>query len=239
MPTSGTGPVNFTPSHYGSVMVPTGSFTPSHRAGGRALLWPFVRLPFAGTWYNVYGSPGPGQPIAYDAQPLATTQALTWTSGPLAVPGAWSFGVRAANASGEEQNLDCAATIVFDSAGRDITNIPGPPIGLRAFATAGAGIRVEWAYPPIGGAKAPTGFHVYIGAGSPNYSSPAATVAADAATLSGFQVNLSSLIDGTTYSVGVRAYNASGAEQNQVTVGVTTDGTGPLPVASLTATAIP
>jgi hypothetical protein len=192
----------------------------------------------SGIYYNIYISDGPGQPIDYNT-PVATTMLLTWTSSGLIVPGVWGFGVRAENEYGEEQNLDCALTVIFDASGHDITNIPAPPIALRAFATAGAGIRVEWAYPPARGAKAPTGFHAYLGSPSPDYTTPAATVAANGAIMGGFQINIPGLVDGTTYRVGVRAYNASGEEANATTVSVTADGTGPAPVSGLTLTPVP
>jgi hypothetical protein len=199
-----------------------------------------VRLPFdSGNWYGVYGSPAADQPIPYGGSPLIQTQATSWTTALLSAPGAWSFGARAANNFGEEQNLDCAVTIVLDSLGNDVTNRPSPPVGLRAFATAAGGIRVEWYYPPTRGAKAPTGFRVYIGAGgTPNYSTAVATVPFDAAILNSFVANLSGLTDGTTYAIGVRAYNASGEEANTNTVSATADAAGPSAVTELTAIAV-
>jgi hypothetical protein len=199
-----------------------------------------IRLPFdSGDWYDVYGSPAADQPIAYGGSTLIQTQATSWTTAFLSAPGAWSFGVRAANSYGEEQNLDCAVTIVLDSFGNDITNRPAPPAGLRAFATAAGGIRVEWSYPPTRGAGAPTGFYVYLGTGgAPNYATPVATVAFSAAILNTLVANLSGLADGTTYTIGVRAYNASGEEANKSTVSVTADATGPSAVSALSAVAI-
>jgi len=154
-------------------------------------------------------------------------------------PGAWSFGVRAENANGEEKNLDCAVSIVLDAFGNDITNRPDPPMGLRAFPLAGASIRVEWSYPTTRGAKAPVGFNVYIGAGvSPNYSAPAAAVAYNAGILNTYIANLSGLVDGVTYSIGVRSFNASGEEANTRSLQVTADATGPGPVDGLSAAPI-
>ena len=157
---------------------------------------------------------------------------------------------------------------MLDATGNDITNIPLPPTGLRTFATSGGGIRVEWWYPATPGPRAPTGFHVYAsghasygavpnivvpgnsaavndgsvtatGKGAtPNYSTPAATVLYSAGIFNTFQSNLDSLSDGIQYTVGVRAFNASGEEQNTTVVTVTADATGPAAVDSLTATAI-
>ncbi len=199
-----------------------------------------IRLPFdSGNWYDVYGSPAVDRPIAYGGSPLIQIQATNWTTPLLAAPGAYRFGTRAANSYGEEQNLDCAISIVLDALGNDATNRPTPPIGLRAFATAAGGIRVEWHYPPTRGAGAPTGFHVYIGTGgTPNYSNSVAAVPFGAAILNSFVADLSGLTDGTTYAIGVRACNASGEEANTSMVSVTADASGPGPVASLNATTI-
>ena len=218
--------------------------------------------------YHVYANIESSDPIDYES-PVATVSATTWMSGTLTAPGTWRFGVRAFNRSGEEQNLDCSATIILDAYGNDITNRPAPPTGLRAFATAGGGIRVEWWYPSVNGTKAPTGFHVYTGhvsvpeavssyssvavpnqsipnAGNsttvpvvtPDYAYPAATMLYSAAFFNTFQANLSGLTDRTKYTIGVRAYNAFGEEQNTTVVTVTADATGPAAVDSLVAIAI-
>jgi hypothetical protein len=193
------------------------------------------------TGYNIYSNTGAGDPINYGS-PVATVSPLsttTWTSSSLASPGDWKFGVRAFNTSGEEQNLDCAVEIILDASGNDITNQPAPPLGLRAFALAAAAIRVEWFYPRTVGAKAPAGFHVYIGTGgAPSYASPVATVSATSVIAGAFVANLTGLSDGTAYSVGVRAFNATAEETNTTAVTVTADATGPNPVQSLTATAM-
>jgi hypothetical protein len=157
----------------------------------------------------------------------------------LTVPGTWSFGVRAADVNGEEQNLDCAVTIVLDASGNDITCRPAPPVGLRAFPLAGGTVRVEWHSPPARGARAPAGFNVYLGSGaSPDYAAPASVVAYGSGLFNTFVADLSGLTDGTAYGIGVRAFNASGEEANTASVRVTADATGPRPVDLLVATAI-
>jgi len=105
--------------------------------------------------------------------------------------------------------------------------VPGP-----------ATVRVEWAYPPTTGPKAPTGFHVYLGTGSVNYTSPAATVLFTTGIANTFGVNVTGLPDATTYLIGVRAYNSTAEEPNTYTVSVLTDATGPGPVDSLTGIAV-
>ena len=194
----------------------------------------------SGIEYQIFANTGIGDPINYNLA-IATTGLLTWTSSPLAYPGTWKFGVRAFDpVTGlEEENLDAAVTIILDGSGIDITNRPKAPLALRAFPTAGGGIRVEWAYNTINPSPVPTGFHVYIGTGGmPSYGSPAATVSFQAAIAGTFVANLSGLTGGTAYTIGVRAYNATAEEPNTNTVTVTAITTGPSAVISLTATAI-
>lgn len=187
--------------------------------------------------YHVYANTGAGDPINYDS-PIDTTTTTTFTTNPLSYPGTWWFGVRAFNAYGEEQNLDCAIEIILDAAGIDVTNQPLPPSGLRALAMAGGAIRVEWFYPPTSGPKTPIGFDVYIGAGAvPDYSMPAATVAYTPGFGSAFVANLSGYVGGDTYTIGVRAYNAVAIEHNTNTVAVVPITVGPSAVVYLTGVA--
>jgi hypothetical protein len=186
--------------------------------------------------YHIYANSGAGDPINYSSA-IATTSSLRWTSGSLTFPGTWSFNVRAYDTvSGlEEQNLDCALSIALDSNGNDITACPLPPLALRAFAQSAGAIRVEWYYPPSAGPTAPTGFNVYTGTGgNPNYGSPAATVAFSAGIANTFVSNLAGFTDGTAYTIGVRAFNATAEELNVYTVSVTADSSGPAAVGSLT-----
>lgn len=179
-------------------------------------------------------------PIDYSL-PIATTGLLTWTSSPLGFPGTWRFAVRAFDpvTSLEEENLDAAVTIILDASGVDITNRPKAPTALRAFPRAGGTIRVEWAYNTINPAPVPTGFHVYKGTGGVvSYGSPAATVSFQAAIAGSFVTDLTGLVNGTVYTIGVRAYNSTAEEPNTVTVNCAADATGPAAVVSLSATAI-
>jgi hypothetical protein len=184
--------------------------------------------------YAIFSNSGSG-PISYVA-PIATTAALTWTSGPLTFPDTWAFGVRAFFTLGglEETNLDCAVQITLSATGTDVTNVPPAPLAIRAFATAGGGIRVEWFAPPVYGANAPTGYHIYLGSGSsPNYGVVAAVVLYSTAIGSNLVANIAGLTGGVLYQVGVRAYNATGEEQNTNTVSVMPISVGPLPVQNL------
>src|SRR5262249_29984152 len=149
------------------------------------------------------------------------------------------FGVRAFHGCGEEKNLDVAVEIILDATGADVTNRPAAPTGLRASATAGGSIRVEWHYPRTRAPRAPTGFHVYTGTGgAPSYTTPVATVPYTTGIFNAFATTLSGLSDGTTYSISVRAYNGYGEEPNTVSVDVAADATGPGPVVGLEAVAI-
>jgi hypothetical protein len=187
------------------------------------------------TEYHVYANTGAGDAINY-ASPVATVSALTWTSSTLSHPATWSFCVRAFDTVSrlEDQSVDCSVTLTLNTSGQDITNQPLPVLGQRAFPQPGGSVRVEWPYPVVNPARAPTGFNVYIGSGgSPNYSSPAATVLFEAGIANTFFVNITGLTNGVTYCVGIRSYNANGEEQNTNTVSVTADAIGPLSIDGL------
>jgi hypothetical protein len=184
------------------------------------------------TIYHVYANSGIGDPINYRS-PIASLTTPGFQTSALSHPGTWSFGVRAFDqGSGlEEQNLDCGVTLILDSSGNDITNQPPPPLAIRAYAKAGGAIQVEWTYPLSTPLSTPTGFHVYIGAGTtPNYTTPAATVPYNRMAANTFVQVISGLGDGVSYSVGVRAYNAVSEESNTNVVSVTAVATGPAAV---------
>jgi hypothetical protein len=132
----------------------------SRRRRRAGWLFHCVPAPCLAAGYHVYGNGGAG-PIDYTT-PIAIVAGLTWTSAALAYPDDWWFAVRAFNVSGEEKNLEAAIELRLDATGRDITNLPLAPTGLRAFPTAGGGIRVEWTQPAASRARQATGFHIYI-----------------------------------------------------------------------------
>jgi hypothetical protein len=176
-------------------------------------------------------------PINYTT-PVAVIPSLsttTWTSAALTLPGDYWFAIRAFNTVGEEQNIDAAVEVLLSGGGTDISGQPVAPMGLRALATAGGGIRVEWAY-HFAPSKLPAGFHVYVGTGAPGYATPAATVNWGTQVANMFVANLSGYTGGATYAVGVRAFNASGEEQNTNSVSVTASGAGPSAVLGLSGT---
>jgi hypothetical protein len=188
----------------------------------------------------VYANTGANDPINY-MTPVATVNGISWTSSPLSYAGDWKFGVRAFYyPSGlEEQNLDCEVEVILDASGDDITNRPAPPTGLRALAQKGGNIKAEWGYPnPASKAKTPAGFHVYLGIGSVSYATPAATVSYGSSIVNTFTATLTGLTNGTTYTIGVRAYNATAEEPNTATVTCTSDASGPTAVQALSAMAV-
>jgi hypothetical protein len=193
-----------------------------------------------GIKYRVYANQGLGDAINY-AVPVGIATSLSWTSGSLKVPGQYKLGVRAFDSSTnlEEQNVDAAVFLSLDAAGNDVTKVPFPPVGLRAFPKAGGGIRVEWICPIGNPSRQPIGFHVYISLGSTiDYSKPAVTVPWPSGRFNVFTADQAGLRDGAVYSISVRAYSAIGEESNTVAVTVKADGTPPSLVDSLEAFAI-
>lgn len=191
------------------------------------------------TRYRVYKNDGAGGPVDYGTVVATVTSGTSCVASALATPSDTTFAVRAYDSvSGlEEDNVDCRVRIVIDAAGVDVTNRPNAPVGLTARATAGGGAVVEWGYATAGQRGAPTGFKVWATAGaSVNYAvSPAATVSYAAGRPS-HTATLTGLVDGTSYSIGVRATNAKGDETNTNKTTVVGDSTGPDAVEGLTAT---
>jgi hypothetical protein len=187
------------------------------------------------TGYNIYSNAGSNGPINYTV-PVATVYALQYTTAPMNYPAVWKWGVRAFNAYGEEQNLDCAVTIILDANGNDITNRPLPPTGLRAVPQLGGFIRVEWYYPQTNGPKTPTGFHVYSGTGLPlSYTGPT-TVLYSSGIANTFGIKMGPYANGTVEFFGVRAYNAVAEEPNVITTSAIAVTVGPTAVDGLIGT---
>ena len=189
--------------------------------------------------YDVFKNDGAGGPVDYTTV-IATTSGLTYTPSALALSSDNTFAVRARDTANSvaELNVDAVVRIVIDGSGNDITARPNSPTGLSADPTAGGGLTVRWAYLSEGQPAAPTAFRVYltpVSAGSPGWSSPAATITAVrgkryyAATLTG-------LSDGVDYWVGVRAVNGTISDVNTSIITVTGSATAPGDVDGLTAT---
>lgn len=193
-----------------------------------------------GISYHVYANDGAGGPIDYTT-PIGTATGLSFSPPALEPSGDYRFGVRAFDdvTGYEEMNVDAAVEIILDAANHDITARPAAPTHLTATPQKGAAIRLDWSYPYVPGTVAqPTGFHVYRGTGGVvNYGAVAATVSYTRGVLH-YTATLTGLVDGTVYTIGVRAYNAVSEEPNTATVTATADGTGPASVSGLAGFAV-
>lgn len=190
--------------------------------------------------YRIYQNDGLGGPVDYSTV-IATVAVLTWNTPPLPLSSDTTFAVRAVDTiSGlEEQNVDARVRIRLDASGVDISALPNPPIHLGARATASGGAVISWQYNAGGQGGKPIGFRVYLNDGAGGavaYGTVIATVPYSTGRPT-FFATLSGLAPGD-YVVGVRAYNATGAESNTVVATFTASGAGPDPVEDLTATAI-
>lgn len=189
--------------------------------------------------YRVYMNSGKGDPIDYTT-PVAEVTGMGWTSNVLTLPGDYKLGVRAYDPTSglEEQNVDAVVEVVLDPGGNDVTKVPLPPLGPRALALAGGTVRVEWTCSVTDPSRQPLGFHVYVGINSaPDYSSPASTVAWSDQREGCFSSELSGLKGGPLYSIGVRAFNAVGEEENTVVLAVSADSVAPAGIDSFEAIA--
>lgn len=188
--------------------------------------------------YNVYANDGLGGPVNY-ASPIATTSALSWTSGPLAPSSDNTFVVRAFDSTTglEEANTEALARIILDPTGNDASSRPNAPSALVARAIAGGSCLASWAYTPTGQGGWPTAFSVFLAAGSSaGYAAPAATVPFVPGRLA-YSCQLAGLADGATYTVAVRASNGAIGERNTSAVAIVIgDSTPPANVDALTAT---
>jgi hypothetical protein len=137
-----------------------------------------------------------------------------------------------------EHNTDARVTVTVGPDGSDASDRPYAPEHARAFPGPGGTAVVEWADPHLDPARLPAGFHVYLGRGSVAWYAPAARVPFQGGPrLAFFRCVLVGLLDGVTYKVGVRAFNASGEECNARSVSVVGRATGPAAVASLSGSA--
>ena len=179
--------------------------------------------------YNVYVNDGRGGAVNYGS-PIATTAALTYTTGPLPPSSDSTFAVRAFDTTTglEESNTEARVRVILDPNGKDITARPNAPTALAVRAAAGGGCLATWGYNPVGQGGAPTAFLVYLTPGPvPDYTTPAATVPFVVGT-AGFSCTLAGLADGTSYAVAVRASNAAATEGNTSAIAlVTGDSTPP------------
>jgi hypothetical protein len=189
--------------------------------------------------YHIYSNDGAGGVVDYTSI-ITTTSATSWMSGALSGPLDRTWAVRAYDtATGvEETNVDATVRLVLNPSAQDVTNRPAAPIGLVATIGRNSSVSLSWQYARGSSLAPPTGFHVYLGTPTPNYAMPIATVPYLSASIS-FRATVSGLTSGAPYQAVVRAYNGVEEEGNTDAVSFTPSSTGPLPVDSLTGSAVP
>lgn len=198
-------------------------------------MWAIVKM----MKYNIYISRESGDVIDYGG-PVATVADERWTSGPLTAPGRYRLAVRAMDdlTGLEERNIDAVVELRLDAAGNDVTAVPRPPVGLRAFPRAGGVIRVEWTSPCPDPRTRPLGFNVYAqptgGTGGPTL---AMSVPWEQGRLGWFSADLAGLDLSLSHAISVKASNAVGEEANDRTVIVPAAGVPPGLVDALAAVA--
>jgi hypothetical protein len=187
--------------------------------------------------YDIFGGDDSGGPVDYTTV-LATTSGLSASLPALAAGTRTRLAVRARDTvTGlSDRNTDAAVLVAVGADGSDQTGAPVPPIGLRAFAGPGGAYTVEWSWPYIA-AQPPAGFRIYLGTPTPSYAGPAADVsyASSRTGRASHGVTLGGLSDGVAYRVAVRAYNATGEEQNTAAAAVTGRTAAPPNLTALTA----
>jgi hypothetical protein len=171
------------------------------------------------TRYRVYGGDSSGGPVDESTWLVTGLTSLSWSPPALAAPSHTKYILRAYDTvSGlAEKTVDSLLEIVIDATGADVTGRPAPPDGLLVTPIANGGLRVEWTHPQIHLDALPIGFRVYKGTGGVvNYGSVVATVVYLGPFAHRVDVT-SGLTSGTAYTVGVRAYNLAGEEENTAT----------------------
>lgn len=192
------------------------------------------------TQYRIYDNDGAGGPIDYSS-PAATVSGTTWLSPTLSAGGHYRFAVRTYDTvSGlEDDNGDAVVEIRLNASGDDVTAVPTAPVTLDARAKAGGTAEVGWTWLPRPGESAPTGYKVWVTSGtSVNYAAAASATVAHVGVGSRHSASVSGLTDGTTYAIGVRAYNAVGDELNTNKVTIVGRSTGAGAVGGLSGSGI-
>ncbi len=160
--------------------------------------------------YNIYANDGQGGVVTYDT-PIATTDQLTWTVGPLEFPSDNTFGVRAFDSvTGiEEANTDARVRMVLDASGNNVTSQPNAVLGLSATATAGGTCWVTWGYDATAQGTAPAQFALTLTTGAtPSLGTPLVIVDY-LPGVSGYGCTLSGLASNTLYTIAVQAVGSN------------------------------
>jgi hypothetical protein len=191
--------------------------------------------------YNIYANDGQGGDVDYSTL-IAITSSLSYATGTLAAPGAYTFAVRAfETVSGiEEANTDVKVRIVLDSAGNDVTAQPNAVVGLSAWPTAGGTCWVSWGYDSTGQGGPPSVFNVSVTTGPTHPLANPATSVAYLPGVAGYGCTLSGLPADVLCTIAVQAVGSSSLLLGPVvTVPITYFSTSLSNVDSLNATPMP
>ena len=190
------------------------------------------------TSYNIYKNNGSGGAVDYSTV-VANTSSLSYVAAALSYPSDTTFAVRATDGTHEETNVDAQVRIVLNASGVDITGVPNAVASLSALANGSGSIRVDWVYIPPDGGPYPTGFKVWATLGSSvNYTASPNATPAFAIGVYRYSATITGLTGGSQYTVGVRAYNATGTETNTFSAQLVPISTAPTTVDSLAGTAV-
>lgn len=178
--------------------------------------------------YRIYGNDGAGGPVDVST-PIATTSSLSYSLPALALNSDNLFLVRTHDTVTdlEDKSVEAIIRIVIDGSGADVSNRPAPPSLVTARISAAAKAFVTWIHSKVAPGGKSVGFKVWMTAGGTvDYTaSPNATVPVSFTRDYVYRTTLTGLTDGTLYTIGVRAYNATGlsvtANECQVTGKVT------------------
>jgi hypothetical protein len=183
--------------------------------------------------YRIYSGDSTGGPVDYTTI-LATTLANTWTSPALSAGTSQRFAVRAFDplTGLDDGNLDATVTVSLDETSNDVTSTPLGPMTLAASPGPGGSATASWSFlQPPGLRPPPAGFNVWLTAGSTvNYNAGPTASVPYVPGQTAYTATLSGLTGGATYSIGVRAWNATATEGNTLSarvVGVTTGPSAP------------
>lgn len=198
--------------------------------------------------YHVYAStpaPPPGN-VVNQVTPVATLTTTpgsglpwTWTGSAIAPGDVITYLVRSFDTTSglESQDITCFVTIQTDASGNDVATLPNAPISVTVTPTLGGLVTVEWTVAGIARAAWPASFGVYAGVGTPNYTTPVATVTArpyDGLIGSRYIATVSGLTAGTTYAIAVCGLTASSVKgPPSEVVSVTPKSSGPQAITGL------
>ncbi|MBV9953603.1 MAG: fibronectin type III domain-containing protein [Acidimicrobiia bacterium] len=184
------------------------------------------------TGYNVYEGTSPGGEAStpVNPEPLAAS-ATSFDATGLTDRTTYSFVVQAINAIGEGAPSNEASA----APGSGVT-VPGAPVDVTASPGC-TSATVNWSAPSFDGGSPITGYDVYLGT-SPG-GEGAVPVNASPLPATATSLPILGLVDGTTYSVVVRAVNAIGEGASSAEASVTPAAEATVPTAPVVSAATP